>query len=229
MIAVIGDIHGCYYTLEALYKRIINNYPRIPVYCVGDLVDRGNYSREVVNFIIEQKIPFTPGNHDYMFFHFFKEPTSIFAKSWFFNGNETTLQSYEKDENQIFEHIEVIKSAPLYFNLDDCFICHAGISQMYENMLPSSFRRNPEILKPFIENDLKNERGILWTRDPLLNIGKLQIVGHTKQPDITYVEESDAVYIDTGACVGNKLSAVIVHENKIIDTLEEKTNIKDII
>ncbi|MFA3781718.1 metallophosphoesterase [Melioribacteraceae bacterium 4301-Me] len=229
MIAIIGDIHGCYYTLEALYKKIVNSYPQIQVFTVGDLVDRGNYSREVINFVIEKKILFTPGNHDYMFYHFFKEPSSIFAKSWFFNGNETTLLSYEKNENQIFEHIEIIKSAPLYYNLDDCFISHAGISQMYENMLPPTFRANLEILKTYIENDLKNERGILWTRDPLLNLGKLQVVGHTKQTELTFVEESNAIYIDTGACVGNKLSAVIVHGNKIVDTIEEKTNLKDII
>ncbi len=229
MIAVIGDIHGCYYTLEALYKKIVGNYPKITVYCVGDLVDRGNHSREVVNFVIDRKIPFTPGNHDYMFFHFFKEPSSIFAKSWFFNGNETTLLSYEKQENEIFEHIEVIRAAPLYFNLPDCFISHAGISQMYEDILPPTFRANLDILDSYVKNDLKNDRGILWTRDPLLNLGKLQIVGHSKQPEITLIEDSNSVYIDTGACVGNKLSAIIVHENKIIDTLEEKTSLKDII
>lgn len=229
MIAVIGDIHGCYYTLAELYKKIILRYPNIPIYTVGDLVDRGNHSYEVFNFIIDNKILFTAGNHDYMFFHFFKDPTSIFARSWFFNGNETTLESYENKETEMFRHIEIIKTAPLYFDLPDCYITHAGVSAQYEKYLPSNYRENLDLLSSFIINDLKSDQGVLWTRDPLLNLGKLQIVGHTKQQEITLVEDSNAVYIDTGACVGNKLSAVIVHESSIIETFEEKTHLNDII
>ncbi len=229
MIAVIGDIHGCYYTLVELYNKIISRYPNIPVYTVGDLVDRGNHSCEVFNFVIVNNIFFTPGNHDYMFFHFFKDPTSVFARSWFFNGNETTLKSYENRETEMFQHIELVRTAPLYFNLPDCFISHAGISEMYGKYLPPNFRSSLNLLDNFIVNDLRSDQGILWTRDPLLNIGKLQIVGHTKQQEITLIEDSNAIYIDTGACVGNKLSAIIVHENRVLETLEEKTRLDDII
>lgn len=229
MVAVIGDIHGCFYTLEELYKKIVKGYPGISIYTVGDLVDRGNHSYEVVKFIIDNKIIFAPGNHDYMFLHFFKDPSSVFARSWFFNGNETTLESYENHQDEMFHHLEFIKSAPLYYNLKDCFICHAGISVLYENLLPKDFRNNLDSLDSFIRNDLKTDRGIMWTRDALLNLGKLQIVGHTKQQDITLIEESNALYLDTGACVGNKLSAVIVHESNIIETIEEKTHLNDII
>jgi serine/threonine protein phosphatase 1 len=229
MVAIIGDIHGCYYTLAELYKNIIIHYPGIQVYSIGDAVDRGNHSLEVFEFIIENKILFTPGNHDYMFYHFFKDPSSVFARSWFFNGNESTLESYENHENEMFKHIEFIKTSPLFYDTDDCFISHAGISYQYEKYLPANYKDNLSILEPFIQNDLRSDRGILWTRDPLLNLGKLQIVGHTKQQEITLVEDSNSVYIDTGACVGNKLSSIIVHEDKIIETLEEKTHLNDII
>lgn len=229
MVAVIGDVHGCYHTLVDLYKKIIDNYPGISVYSVGDMVDRGNFSCEVMDFVIANNIQMTPGNHDYMFYHFFKDPTSIFAKSWFFNGSEPTLESYEKRQESMFAHIDFIKEAPLYFNLRDCFISHAGVSNIYSKFLPESFRDNLDILEPYIQNDLRTDRGILWTRDPLLNLGKLQIVGHTKQQEITLIEDSNSVYIDTGACVGNKLSAVVVHESNIIETIEVKTHLNDII
>lgn len=229
MVAVIGDIHGCYYTLVELYNKIVNRYPGIPVYALGDLVDRGNHSSEVIDFIIEKQILITPGNHDYMFYHFFKEPSSVFARSWFFNGSESTLESYEKNQDRMFDHIDFIKSARLFYNLPDCFISHAGISYQYERYLPSDFRNNLNILESYIVNDLKSDRGVMWTRDSLLNLGKLQIVGHTKQPEITLVEDSLAVYIDTGACVGNKLSAVVVHESSIVETLDVKTHLNDII
>jgi serine/threonine protein phosphatase 1 len=164
-----------------------------------------------------------------MFYHFFKDPTSIFAKSWFFNGSEPTLESYENRQESMFAHIDFIKEAPLYFNLRDCFISHAGVSNIYSKFLPESFRDNLDILEPYIQNDLRTDRGILWTRDPLLNLGKLQIVGHTKQQEITLIEDSNSVYIDTGACVGNKLSAVVVHESNIIETIDVKTHLNDII
>jgi serine/threonine protein phosphatase 1 len=228
MIAVIGDIHGCYYTLEELYKKIISSYPDISFYTVGDLVDRGNHSYEVVKFCIENKIKLSPGNHDYMFYYFFHDPSSVFAKSWFFNGNESTLESYENHQDEMFKHLEFIKAAPLYYNLPDCFICHAGISVEYQNLLPN-YKNNLEVLEPFIISDMKTDRGIMWTRDQLLNLGKLQIVGHTKQQEITLIEDSNVLYLDTGACVGNKLSAVVVHKSNIIDTFEEKTHLNDII
>ncbi len=229
MVAVIGDVHGCYHTLVDLYNKIINGYPNITVYSVGDMVDRGNFSCEVMDFIIANNIQMTPGNHDYMFYHFFKDPTSIFAKSWFFNGSEPTLESYENRQTSMFEHIDFIKNATLYFNLSDCFISHAGVSNVYNKFLPENFKENLDILEPYIRNDLRTDRGILWTRDPLLNLGKLQIVGHTKQQEITLIEDANAVYIDTGACVGNKLSAIIVHESQIIETIEVKTHLNDII
>ncbi|MCK9279087.1 MAG: metallophosphoesterase [Melioribacteraceae bacterium] len=229
MVAVIGDIHGCYYTLVELYKKIVKKYPRIKIITVGDLVDRGNHSRDVINFIIENNIKFTPGNHDYMFYHFFKEPSSVFARSWLFNGSESTLESYEHYENDIFAHIDLISKAPLYMDLDDCFISHAGVSKTYRKFLPSDYKENLSVLEPLIIDDLRSDKGILWNRDPLLDLGKIQVVGHTKQSQITVVEESNSWYIDTGACVGNNLSAIIVHKNQFIESIEEKTQIKDII
>ena len=85
------------------------------------------------------------------------------------------------------------------------------------------------MLDSLIRNDLRSERGILWTRDSLLNIGKLQVVGHTTKHEITLVEDSNAVYLDTGVFLGNKLSAIIVHESNIVETFEEKTHLEDII
>lgn len=229
MIAVIGDIHGCFFTLVDLYNQIREKYKDIKVFCVGDLVDRGNNSFEVVDFIINEKILFTPGNHDYMFYHFFKDPSSVFARSWVFNGSETTLESYENHEEAVFKHIEHIKTSPLFYNLDDCFISHAGISKHYEILLNNGYQENLDVLKDYIYNDYNTDRGVLWTRDSLLNIGKVQIIGHTKQHEVTLDEDSNVLYIDTGSCVGNKLSAVIVHENALVDVVDAKTNLNDII
>ena len=93
MVAIIGDVHGCFYTMVELYNRVLEKYKDIPIYCVGDLVDRGNNSFEVMEFVMNEKMLFTPGNHDYMFYHFFKDPSSVFARSWVFNGKLYLLKN----------------------------------------------------------------------------------------------------------------------------------------
>lgn len=229
MIAIIGDIHGCYFTLTELYQEIKNKYPDIQVYAVGDLVDRGNKSYEVVEFILDNKILFTPGNHDYMFYYFFKEPSSVFARSWVFNGSEATLKSYDDHGEKLFEHIEILKKAPLYIDTPDCFITHAGVSKEYEKLLDPSFKDDFTPLYELINKDFSSDWGVLWLRGKALNIGKLQIMGHTKHQEITLDEEANAIYIDTGAYVGNKLSAVIVDNEQIVDVIDVKTHLNDII
>ena len=84
-------------------------------------------------------------------------------------------------------------------------------------LLPKNFPDDISNLEEIIKDNLNREEGILWTRDSLLNIGKLQVVGHSIKREITYIEKSNVVYIDTGAFLGNKLSAVIVEANKVID------------
>ena len=59
MVAVIGDIHGCYNTLVKTYDEVKAKYPDIEIFSVGDLVDRGKFSFEVMEFIKSKKIKFT--------------------------------------------------------------------------------------------------------------------------------------------------------------------------
>ena len=228
MVAVIGDIHGCLYTLRKLVEQIREKYPSVEIYSVGDLVDRGVFGFEVVEFIKSEKIKFTPGNHDYMMYYFIKHPTEEIGRRWPHNGYETTLISYNEHFDKLNEHLEFIISKPLFYNLDDCFISHAGISKQMKNQLPDNFQDDLSLLDDVIQSNLNQESGILWTRDTLLNIGKLQVVGHSIKKEIIYVEKSNVVYIDTGVFLGNKLSAVIVEGNKVIDRLEEITHKDDI-
>ncbi|MEO8666384.1 MAG: metallophosphoesterase, partial [Ignavibacteria bacterium] len=62
-IAIIGDIHGCYHTLTDIFQHLKNVKE---VYSVGDLIDRGKYSKEVVGFCIENSIRAVKGNHEDM-------------------------------------------------------------------------------------------------------------------------------------------------------------------
>jgi serine/threonine protein phosphatase 1 len=228
MIAVIGDIHGCFHTLTALVEAIKKRYPEINIYSVGDLVDRGKYSYEVMEFIKKQKIIFTPGNHDYMFMYFYEQPSSILGNAWMYNGSESTIASYAKRTDKLSEHLKLIKNSSLFLNLEDCFISHAGISTFYKARLKEDYLDNLDQLEAIIDNSISSDHGILWTRDELINLGKLQVVGHTRMEEVFFNSESNTIYIDTSVYTGNKLSAAIVEDNKVVEIISKLTLEKDI-
>lgn len=63
-IAVIGDIHGHAVHLELLLKKIKEAHGDIPIFSVGDLIDRGPDSKGVIELCIKNNITACQGNHD---------------------------------------------------------------------------------------------------------------------------------------------------------------------
>jgi len=157
-----------------------------------------------------------------------RDPYSLMAKSWNYNGAETTLASYKDKLNQMDKHLDLIINSPLFYNLDDCFISHAGISKSLKDKLPENFLSDDAALKEILSNDLFNQNSIIWVRGDLLNIGKLQVVGHTHRKEVFFDKVSNALYIDTTAFGNNKLSAAIVEQNKLIEIIDQKTNADDV-
>lgn len=67
MTYVIGDLHGCFYTLQKLLKKIYRQEQNPQLVFVGDYVDRGRHSKEVVSRVIElqsEGAVCLRGNHD---------------------------------------------------------------------------------------------------------------------------------------------------------------------
>lgn len=95
---VIGDVHGHYRTLLALVERLPKNARLV---FVGDLIDRGPQSREVVRFVREGGYPCVMGNHESLMIR--DAPKALEAMrakqpmpelSWLPNGGTQTLASY---------------------------------------------------------------------------------------------------------------------------------------
>ncbi|MCE1188147.1 MAG: metallophosphoesterase [Ignavibacteria bacterium] len=228
MIGIIGDIHGCFYTLQRLVGAIRDKYSEIDLYCVGDLVDRGNFSDKVIQYCMEQSILPVLGNHDCMFMYAFEYPKHPYRETWVANGNIRTLEAYAKNAEVLNSHINFLKKLPLFYNLRDCFISHAGISVLFEEKLHDAHCWDNTEWEVFIADRMHQEVGVLWNRTALMNIGKLQIIGHTKHTQVTAAKRANALYIDTGVYIGNALSCVIINNNEHVDTIAVQTAPRDI-
>lgn len=210
-IIAIGDIHGCYRSIQALLEKL-EVHDECQLLFVGDYIDRGPYSRQVVDLMLELKETrdciFLRGNHEQMLLDAIDRGR---AGLWLHNGGDTTLQSYglgRNDLNLPVEHIEFFRSTRLYHETRNYFFVHAGVPphQTIQQSL-----EDPESLRDF-----------LWTRDHLNAVEtaweKKVVFGHT--PKTIPIEKDNMIGIDTGCVYSSfgygKLTALLLPEEEFI-------------
>lgn len=211
---IIGDIHGCYYTFNNMIEKHWDK-EREAIIQVGDLIDRGKHSSEIVGQAMEMveefpdQVTFLKGNHEYEMSKHFRN-TSNFA--WLAMGGSDTLRQYKRSGRDIEKDVDWMRNLPLFWENDGFFVSHAGIAEQTEN--------------PFIESDL---RGVLWNRSRLKHLGKLQIVGHTPVEKPYFDEQSNTWNIDTGAVFSNVLTGMkVTPDGEVLEFVKEKTDNKDV-
>lgn len=123
---VIGDVHGHYDTLVALLDTI-SPTSSDEIYFLGDLIDRGPQSAQVVDLIMRNQYHCLRGNHEEMMLDVVGGPeVSIeLYQGWLYSGGHATVASYDSKIPQ--EHIDWMKSLPLYLDLGDYWLVHAGV------------------------------------------------------------------------------------------------------
>ena len=117
-IYLIGDVHGCYKTLCAL----IDSFPRgadSKICFVGDLIDRGEGSFEVVQLAIQRGYVAVMGNHEYRLLQhkdaFLRGETPSDPRWFYLNGGAQTFASYDKASRvQKLAHLEFLSNLPLH-------------------------------------------------------------------------------------------------------------------
>ena len=191
---VVSDVHGQYDALLAVLELAAPNSSD-RVCFLGDLVDRGPKSRQVVDLVRREDYVTLIGNHEQMMIHSFREngELSIYdLQSWMMNGGETTFNSYQNHLDAFWEDVNWLKGQPYSLDLGDTWLVHAGV--------------NPRV--PLEE---QNPEDLCWIRDPFHSIekpyfeDKLIVVGHTITftfPNITpgnLVQGNGWLGIDTGA------------------------------
>lgn len=217
-IYAIGDIHGRADLLESIQQRIAIDQNNASVECLeiylGDYIDRGPASKEVIDLLLKNNPASTPriflkGNHEATLLDFLEEPETL--ESWRGFGGLETIHSYGVNVRGLYEmknykmpQAEFLKKLPekhknfyhdlrLSETLGDYFFVHAGV-------------------KPKIALDLQEEKDLIWIRGEFLNSradhGKVIIHGHTPvdAPEIW----PNRINIDTGAYLTNKLTCLVL-------------------
>lgn len=243
---VISDVHGAYYTLLSLIDRvkIIDSSPNFIF--LGDYVDRGLNSKEVIDFLISfaenNNVTYLTGNHDdvvsYILNEDCKSSPEVIKRDvphafiwWKQNGLIQTLESYGVyDNSNSIEQIEKFKelvpeshkkflmNLQLYWSSDTHFACH-GFMRPYED-LPRDFK--------FMKRDRTDET--LWSRFEKSPVGginlikpcswdKIGIFGHT--PTKVYgsnvpIVQDKIRLIDTGVFLDNYLTAYCCQKDEFI-------------
>lgn len=162
---IIGDVHGQYDPLLQLIEAIAPQ-EREPVYFLGDLIDRGPNSAQVVEFVRQHRYRCLLGNHEQMLLEVLGSQRMIgeMLPGWLYNGGNNTLFSYNHKIPQ--DHIDWLKTLPLYLDLGDIWLVHAGV--------------HPHL--PLEEQDAAH---FCWIRDEFHSMpepffsDKLIITGHT--------------------------------------------------
>ncbi len=95
----IGDVHGCDNLLVQLLKHIRADAPGLPIVFVGDYVDRGSNSAQVLMRVMgltasgPQNAIALKGNHEAMILDFIDFPAKS-GRQWLMNGGDRTLESF---------------------------------------------------------------------------------------------------------------------------------------
>jgi serine/threonine protein phosphatase 1 len=230
-IYAVGDCHGCLEALRELRQAIVADSARadadgqsarrrVVVY-LGDYIDRGPDSRSVIDLLIGEPLAgfetiHLMGNHEALMREFLDGEDV--AAVWIMNGGAETMRSYGLDVAALngpwpggdapalrAALAAAVPEAQRAF-LDglalshmegDYFFAHAGI-------------------RPGVALERQGEHDLLWIREPFLGStadhGKVVVHGHsaTREPQ----ELANRIGIDTGACYGGKLTALVLEGDR---------------
>jgi len=204
---VIGDIHGCHQALMELWHKISPISEEDTVVFLGDYIDRGPDSRQVIDEIlgIKKRLPRVitlMGNHEQMLLHFLegKEEAPYLEV-----GGTETLASYgiTPGDPHCLElpprHLDFFRGLIPFWQNQEAIYVHAGL-------MPG----RPLALQP--------KSWLLWAREEFLDsaydFGKPVIYGHT--PFLKPRLEKHRIGIDTGAVYGGHLTCLILPDMEFV-------------
>ena len=208
----IGDIHG----QVDLLTKLLDQLPDLPIICVGDYVDRGDQSSEVLDLLQSRlDIICLMGNHEEMMLRFIDDPKKD-AGFWLSNGGLQTMASFgitginpsARGETHVSardalitqlggEGLNWLQNLPSLWRSGNIAVVHAGAdpTKSIEHQNLATLRwGHPEFFK-------KSRKDGVWI-----------LHGHTIV-DAPSAKEG-RIAIDTGAYATGNLTAAIIEPGK---------------
>lgn len=210
---IVGDIHGHFTLLSSLMKKVIPHVsPGDVMIFLGDYIDRGDSSFEVIEFLLalakRYRTVFLKGNHEDMMLKFLAGRDG--GDAWLMNGGRATIRSYRHHLGSFSfpeRHKKFFSSLRLYYEGDDFIAVHAGLHPLKKSM------------------DQQRENDMIWIRDIFYRADKkwekTVIFGHTpasllkKEPGVLIDEARNIIAMDNGVIFGNPLACLRWPDRKI--------------
>lgn len=204
---VIGDTHGCFNEYERLLEKIKPNLNKDRLILLGDYIDRGNKSYELVQALMKmqadygsEKVVLLRGNHEQMAIDYYAKGDNCYL----YNGGESTIRSFEQNNDYLENYLEVFRQMPIYIEDEHYVFVHAGV-------------------KPGLGLAVQNEQDMLWIREEFFNypntLGKTVIFGHTPttyfRNECRPVKIYNNIALDTGCVYGGRLSALEISDGLV--------------
>ncbi len=201
----IGDIHGCSKALRSLIEAI-NPQPDDELIFLGDYVDRGPDSRDVVDQLIdlESRCQMTAlrGNHEIMLMGVAK--AGLDPTIWSHSGGQSTIASYGGSLEKIPQrHLDFFYSLKPFHETADSIFVHANYVSsiaMAEQDDATIYWKHLDFPHPMPHYSMKRV-----------------FVGHTPQPYGDVLDLGHLVCVDTYCFGGGYLTA---YETKSGDRLQ---------
>lgn len=197
----IGDIHGCDVALETLLT-MLSPASGDTVVVLGDVVDRGPGSRQVVERLLELRkqcrVILVTGNHEEMMLDVLKN--DVWPEDWLRYGGLATMNSYGGSPRNVPpEHVDFLDSGLDYWPTDQELFIHAN-------------------LEPGVPLEQQLPEWLRWTHLTGGEVphpsGKRIVCGHTPQRSGEPLVFPGWACIDTLACNGGWLTGLDVATNE---------------
>lgn len=178
---------------------------------LGDYIDRGAYSRETVDLLIDRskRFPsvFLKGNHEQMLLEVVADPRKL--QSWLKYGGMQTLLSYGMEPSQFINnagldvdglvrlippsHRSFFSQLQPKYSIGDFLFVHAGID-------------------PAVPLNEQNEGDFLWIREKFLRSNRIfeRYVVHGHTPVTAPDFRENRANIDTGAYATKNLTVLMI-------------------
>jgi serine/threonine protein phosphatase 1 len=213
----IGDIHGCFDALRTLVAFVDVRLDDVVV-TLGDYVDRGPNTRDVIDWLLEFDTTNTlvalKGNHEIMMLNARINQSDKYRWGQF--GAIETLESYAESDDDIADLADVPES---HWN----FLCE--LLPYYETETHIFVHAT---IDPRLPLDQQSDQTLYWDRYsdkfPGHSSGKVVVCGHKSQDSGLPATNGHAICIDTGACKGRWLTCLDVDSGTIWQANQEGEN-----